>query len=130
MNGKGKIQETSFFREKTLPPLSSRIPGAFYFIENGNAVDAYLSVNDRRALRIGNTDMINDLIQSALSVGAPPNTIVDYRSEFEADDYIYSGYLINSVIVIRRTKEGVDQFAQSLTDLEADWINRLILTYI
>ena len=48
----------------------------------------------------------------------------------EADEYIYSGFLINGVIVIKRVKDSIEEFAQGLTALEADWTNRLTLSYI
>lgn len=61
--------------------------------------------------------------------GGASNTITDYRSSFETDGYVYAGYLLNLTIVITRTKDGVLETAQGLTDLETDWTNRLTLTY-
>jgi len=62
--------------------------------------------------------------------GGPTNTVTDYRSSFEADGYVYAGYLLNSVITITKTFDGVINTATGLTDLETDWTNRLTLTYV
>jgi hypothetical protein len=55
--------------------------------------------------------------------------VTDYRSSFEADYFVYSGFILNFVPVIKRTKDNVEQVAQNVTDLETDWDNRLLLTY-
>tara|TARA_R110000772_G_C13307950_1_gene439565 strand:+ start:7460 stop:7840 length:381 start_codon:yes stop_codon:yes gene_type:complete len=123
-------QELSLFREKVLPPLSSRVAGALYFIENGRFAELYFSDNQRTARLVGNSEMTNLLINSAIAVGGSPNEVEDYRSEFNTDGYIYAGYNLNNLPVINRYKDGVEEFAQALTDLETDWINRLTLTYI
>lgn len=62
--------------------------------------------------------------------GGAANTVTDYRSSFEADGYIYSGFLLNTTPTIIRTVDNTEETAQSVTDLETDWANRLILTYI
>lgn len=56
------------------------------------------------------------------------NLVTSYRS-VNVDLIIYSGYLLNSVPVIKKDNYGTVTFAQGVTDLEADWTNRLILTY-
>ena len=65
-------------------------------------------------------------------VGAPGtefNDIGSYRSNFELDGYIYSGFLFNGTPIIKRVIDNTEEFAQGLTDLETDWTNRLTLTY-
>lgn len=62
--------------------------------------------------------------------GGATNTVTSYRSSYENDGYIYSGMLLNSTPFILRTIDNTTEVAQSLTDLETDWANRLILTYI
>jgi len=57
------------------------------------------------------------------------NSVNSYRSEF-TDPYVYSGYLLNGVPVIKRVVDNTEELAQGLTDLETDWTNRLTLTYI
>ena len=68
------------------------------------------------------------------AVNPPPiddnNDVTDYRSEYEADTFIYSGFHLNNIIVIKRTKDNTEENAQNLTDLEVDWNNRLTLTYL
>ena len=65
------------------------------------------------------------------NVVTPDSTVTDYRSSFEASDgKIYAGYHLDSVITITRTIDGVLENAIGLTNLEADWINRLSLTYV
>jgi|TARA_R110000772_G_scaffold8692_1_gene28786 hypothetical protein len=55
-------------------------------------------------------------------------SLVDYRSSFD-DNYIYSGFLLNNGIIIKRSQDNVEEFAENTTDLEVDWSNRLNLTY-
>jgi len=57
------------------------------------------------------------------------NTLASYRSDIVVSD-IYSGYLLNSTPIIKKYNNGIETFAQGVTDLEPDWANRLILTYI
>lgn len=70
-----------------------------------------------------------DVIRT-VSDGLADNTVTDYRSSYEADGYIYSGFLFNTIPLIKRCKDGVDVYATGVTDLEPDWINRLILSYV
>jgi hypothetical protein len=57
------------------------------------------------------------------------NIVTSYRSDVTGST-VYSGYLLNSVITIKKCVEGVETFGQNLTNLETDWTNRLSLTYI
>tara|TARA_R110000822_G_scaffold227017_2_gene359728 strand:+ start:24353 stop:25300 length:948 start_codon:yes stop_codon:yes gene_type:complete len=57
------------------------------------------------------------------------NTLASYRSDVEVSD-IYSGYLLNTTPIIKKYNNGVETFAQGVTNLEPDWTNRLNLTYI
>ena len=56
--------------------------------------------------------------------------ITDYRSSYEADGFVYSGWNNGGTPNIRRTKDAVTTNATGLTDLETDWTNRLSLTYV
>jgi hypothetical protein len=58
-----------------------------------------------------------------------PNPVTSYRSDIIVPD-IYSGYLLDSNPVIKKWNNGVETFAQSVTNLGSDWANRLTLTYI
>ena len=62
--------------------------------------------------------------------GGANSTVTDYISSFEADYYIYAGYLLDTVPVITRTIDNTLEVATGVTDLPTDWANRLILTYI
>lgn len=76
---------------------------------------------------------LGDLYQSGVTPGGGLvlNTITDYRSSFEdVDGKVYAGYLLNGGITITRTIDGVLENAINLTNLEADWTNRLNLTYV
>ena len=57
------------------------------------------------------------------------NNVTSYRSDADIGT-IYSGYLLNTVITIKKCVDGVETFGQNLTNLETDWTNRLSLTYI
>lgn len=59
------------------------------------------------------------------------NTVMDYRSSFEiVDGYVYSGYLLNGSPVVKRCNDLGNEFGQGVTNLNTDWTNRLLLTYI
>jgi len=59
------------------------------------------------------------------------NTMTSYRSDInDPDNYLYTGYLLNGTPVIKRYLDGIEAFAQGVTNLETDWTNRLNLTYI
>jgi len=61
----------------------------------------------------------------------PINEVTSYRSSFETSDgKVYAGYYLNNIITITRTIDGILENAINLSNLEADWTNRLSLTYI
>ena len=62
--------------------------------------------------------------------GGATNTVTDYRSNFETDNRIYSGYNLNTVPTIIRVIDNTEETAQGVTNLTTDWDNRLNLTYI
>lgn len=51
-----------FFKVTTLP--STPIPDAFYYVENGDYAEAYLTDNTGTLKKLGNTTMIQALTQS------------------------------------------------------------------
>jgi len=73
------------------------------------------------------TDNVSALTNDAGYISG--NTLTDYRSDADGTT-VYSGYLLNSVITIKKCIDGVETFGQNLTNLETDWTNRLSLTYI
>lgn len=74
---------------------------------------------------------LGDIFGTGLVNPSDPNTVTNYRSSFEIiDERVYAGYLFNGVITITRTIDGILENAINLTNLEADWTNRLNLTYI
>jgi hypothetical protein len=86
---------------------------------------------DTGKIKIGNgINSWSNLEYLTGSGGGGANTITDYRSSFEVDLYIYSGYLLDTVPIIIRTINNTLETAIGLTNLEADWTNRLNLTYI
>ena len=124
------MSKTRFFSVYKLPLVIQ--PNAFYYVYTAGVWESYLSDNKRKLYPIGNTEMINTLIELKIAEGGISNKEVkDYRSDFDAPSlFIYSGYHLNNVIVIKRVKDNTEEFAQGLTDLETDWTNRLTLTYI
>ena len=55
--------------------------------------------------------------------------IVEYRSDYENDGYIYSGWQGSLTYEIIRTKDSIKETATNVTDLETDWTNKTTLTY-
>jgi hypothetical protein len=89
--------------------------------------------SDTNKLKIGNgINSWNNLpyLTTGSSGGGAANIVTDYRSEFETDNYIYAGFLLNSSPVITRVIDNTLEEAQGVTDLETDWTNRINLTYI
>lgn len=83
-------------------------------------------VNDQVYLQPG--DNVSAFVNDAGYIKS--KTIASFRSDFESGTVIYSGYLLDTVITIKKCDNGVITYAQSLTNLETDWTNRLSLTYI
>lgn len=121
--------------------VGSWIDGTSYFLSTGTAgaivpEETYTGGMVREFIGTGTPDGLlleldlGDLYNTSVIPGDLTNIVIDYRSSFEADLYVYAGYLLNGTPVIEREKEGVTQTALSVTDLETDWVNRLILTYI
>jgi len=81
-------------------------------------------------LKLDRVDL-HKVVGDTTDEGLALNTITSYRSEFESDGYIYSGYKLNSLTpIIKRVKNSVTELAQNVIDLEVSWANRLNLTYI
>jgi hypothetical protein len=55
--------------------------------------------------------------------------VTSFRSDVELG-VIYSGYFLDSIIVIKKEVDGFVYFAENLTNLETDWSNRLTLSYV
>jgi len=73
------------------------------------------------------TDNVSALTNDAGYIAG--RTVTSYRSDVDGST-VYSGYLLDSVITIKKCLNGVETFGQNLTNLETDWTNRLSLTYI
>lgn len=87
---------------------------------------------DSNKIKIGNgINGWNKLVYLISGVsGVAGNTIDDYRAIFEEDNYIYSGYNLNTVPTIIKVIDNTEEVAQNVTNLTTDWDNRLTLTYI
>jgi hypothetical protein len=121
------------------------VDGTSYFLSTGTAgaivpEETYSANQVREFIGTGTPDGLlleldlGDLYDTGVLTGGgggAVNTVTNYRSSFEVDGWIYAGYLLNSVEVIERELNGVTEVASDTTgNLEGDWINRLILTYI
>lgn len=51
-----------FYKVLTLP--TTLVPDAFYYVQNGNNVDTYLTNSAGVAKKVGNTTMIEELTQN------------------------------------------------------------------
>lgn len=56
--------QVKFYKVSTLP--QSPEPNSFYYIENGEYAEAYLTDNQGNAREIGNTTMTNDIVSRAV----------------------------------------------------------------
>lgn len=113
--------------------LSTSVPGGIVLEESysGGQVREFLGTGTEHGLLL-EIDL-GDLYQSGVvpGEGLVLNTVTNYRSSFESvDGKVYAGYLLNGGITITRTINGILENAINLTNLEADWLNRLILTYV
>lgn len=120
------------------------VDGISYFLSTGVAggivpEETYSANQVREFIGTGTPDGLlieldlGDLYTSGVggeNPGGPVNSVISYRSSFEADGWVYEGYFLNLAEVIEREKDGAREYAQDITgDLEADWTNRLNLTY-
>jgi hypothetical protein len=124
--------------------IGSWVDGTSYFLSTGTAggivpEEQYNNGQVREFIGTGTPDGLlieldlGDLqrVSNEVFGNVGSNTVKYYRSFFETDLYIYAGYNLNGVEVIERELNGIIQIAQDTTgDLEADWLNRLILTYV
>ena len=60
--------------------------------------------------------------------GATTSSLISYRSDYD-NLYIYSGFVLDGVHIIKRTKDNSEEFAENVVDLEIDWLDRLNLIY-
>ena len=113
----------------TCPPAGCKTinTSACIFYEGPSLLYTNVKTNDSVEVVIQKFDDFFQGIGSGLTI----NVLTDYRSNFEeSDGKVYDGFLLNGVITITRTIDGNLENAINLTNLEADWTNRLILTYI
>jgi len=87
---------------------------------------------DTNQIKIGNGENSwnNLTFLTGSGGGGASSTVTDYVSSFEADNYIYAGYLLDTVPEITRTIDNTLEVAVGVTDLPTDWANRLNLTYV
>jgi hypothetical protein len=112
------MDEFNFYRYKDNLPAGPHPANSFLLVLSGGAFTLYC------------TDSVGTAYPHNTGSGSS-NTVTSYRSSFEISDLkVYAGYLLNGTPIITRTSDGVIEFAQTLTDLETDWSNRLALTYI
>ena len=125
------MSKTRFFKLNKLPLVLEQ--NSFYYIYGGDYAEAYVTDERGKPKPMGNTVMINELIDIKFVENGEiaVNTVTSHKSDFDAPSlFVYSGFLLNGIAIIKRTKENTEEFAQGVTDLETDWTNRLILTYI
>lgn len=121
------MSKTRFFKLDKLPLVLEQ--NAFYYIFGQEFIECYITDNKGKAKPYGSTAMIEYVVNNMnITGGTNPNTVIDYRSDYNAL-YIYSGFLLNTVPVIKRCKNGIEEIAQGVNNLEVDWLNRLTLTY-
>lgn len=115
----------------TCPPAGCKtiLSSACVFYEGPELLETSISTNDSVEVVI---QKINEwCVDNSGGGGLVLNTVEDYRSDFEpSDNRVYDGYYLNGVEVIGRTIDGNLEYAQNLSNLEADWANRLNLTYV
>lgn len=123
------MSKTRFYKLTKLPLILQ--PDSFYFIKKNVAsvTESYITDGGRNLHPIGNSEMINTLIRDGIQE-LSFNTVTAYRSSYEEDGYIYSGFYLNTVPTIRRYKDSVETTAIDVVYLEDSWNNRLTLTYI
>ena len=129
-----KTADENFVVAKTLDSDGSTIIDVKHIyrdtegITTSSVVTFLLTLIDGDAGKVSGT---NQYISTAnfISAGAGAG-ITDYRSSYETDGYIYSGWNDTGVPYIRRTISGTTTNATGVTDLEPDWTNRLSLTYV
>jgi hypothetical protein len=88
-----------------------------------------VAINVTEASEVINVTVAEFLSVSTSEGGISGNDIKHYRTTFDYN-YIYSGWELNLTNYIKRTDGFTDEYAQGLTDLETNWLNRENLIYI
>ena len=76
------MAKTRFYSVYKLPLILQ--PNAFYYVYNEGVWESYLTDNKRTLLPLGNTEMINTLIDlKFIEEGVLTKEVTDYRSDFD-----------------------------------------------
>jgi hypothetical protein len=86
----------NFFKVNTLPATLEA--DSFYYVLNGTRAESYLTDNAGSAKLIGNTQMINDLINQAL--GGLNLDALEIVADIAARDAAQAGYASNKLVLV------------------------------
>ena len=93
--------QVRFFKVETLPATLE--PNALYYVINNDYVETYLSDNNGNAKSAGNSTMINNLINEALSGwggGVPNGSTVEFASNIAERDLLATNATTNLMVVV------------------------------
>lgn len=92
------MSEINWHRVPTLPAVLE--PGSFYYVENGNYAEAYLTDLSGVAKSIGNTSMINALVAQALANWSGGSSTVEIVPDIAARDALILTLEANAMILV------------------------------
>lgn len=92
------MAQVKFYKVTTLP--GSLEANAFYYVENGNYAESYLTNNAGEARAVGNTAMINALIDAALANWSGAASTVSIVPDIAARDALIATLEANAMILV------------------------------
>lgn len=92
------MAQVKFFKVATLPATLQA--DAFYYVENGSYAESYLTNSAGVARAVGNTAMINALIEEALAGWSGEASALDIVADIAARDALVAGLDRNAMILV------------------------------
>jgi len=92
------MAQVKFYKVTTLP--GSLEPNAFYYVENGAYAESYLTNSTGVAKAVGNTSMINALINAALANWSGAASTVSIVADITARDALIATLDANAMILV------------------------------
>lgn len=92
------MSKVAFHKVTSLP--GTLAPNAFYFVENVNYCESYLTDDDGVAKAVGNSTMINALIAAALAAWSGATSTVEIVADITARDALITTLEANAMILV------------------------------
>lgn len=92
------MSKVAFHKVTSLPGTLE--PDSFYFVENGNYCESYVTDDAGVAKSVGNSTMINALIAAALAAWSGATNTVEIVADITARDALIATLEVNAMILV------------------------------